>query len=335
MHSSGLWNLEGYPVSLHLHTFWIAVALSKIWDEQHKQCATQKKFRSKLHGRCSYHLLFRNDMSWLYHMYWIYFRISPWFTPTHHQVSLWGFWHTFLDGNSICKLQVNLSSPDPRTMEGFQAEIKFTLANTEATATKSFVEERCSAACCLASGDFEMLMVQNGSNQFFVCLWFLKWLPFRNQTCQYKIHILSKHENTRQDRQWFPRSTLDIIRLWYSKKQETSPTNPEFLGGSRWPFTRFLLMPKCHGLWFDGSYGEGCSGFRTPGRTGELREPPAMTMCKAASAVAKMTLRLAKSLKSGLFHSRYWKLWSAKLHDFRANLGCLSWVATLCKTNQL
>eukprot|EP00434_Breviolum_minutum_P004841 symbB.v1.2.004268.t1/scaffold222.1/size270942/10 len=32
--------------------------------------------------------------------------------------------------------------------------------------------------------------------------------------------------------------------------------------------------------------------------TGELREPPAMTMCKAASAVAKMTLRLAKSLKN-------------------------------------
>ena len=151
---------------------WITVAFSKIWDEQHKQCATQKKFRSKLHGRCSYHPLFRNDASWLYHMYWIYWRISLLFTPTHHQVSLWGFWHTFLDENRIRNLQVNLSSPDPRTTEGFQAEIKFTLANIEATATKSFVEERCSAACCLASGDFEMLTVLHGSNQFFVCLCF-------------------------------------------------------------------------------------------------------------------------------------------------------------------
>ena len=58
----------------------------------------------------------------------------------------------------------------------------------------------------------------------------------------------------------------------------------------------------------DGSFGEGCSGFRTPFGQVNFGEPPAMTMCKAASAVANMTLRLAKSLKSGLFHSRYWKL---------------------------
>ena len=192
-------------------------------------------------------------------MYWIYWRISPLFTPTHHQVSLWGFWHTFLENILFCvvykllNLQVNLevailSSPDPRTMEGFQTEIKFTLANTEATAPKSFVEERCSAACCLASGVFEMLMVLHGSNQFFVCLWFLKWLPFRNQTCQYKIHKLSKHESTRQDRQWFPRSTLDYCTIETGK----IPTNPEFLGGSRWHPPGFCWWPSAIDMiwWF-------------------------------------------------------------------------------------
>ena len=70
--------------------------------------------------------------------------------------------------------------------------------------------------------------------------------------------------------------------------------------------TRFLLMPKRHR--YDLMVPSVKDAALRTQSTGELREPPAMTMCKAASAVAKMTLRLAKSLKSGLFHSRYWKL---------------------------
>ena len=98
-----------------------------------------------------------------------------------------------------------------------------TLAITEATATKSL--KRGAVLRVAWPQEFSSFWDIDGPtwiqpiNQVFVCLWCLTWLPFRNQTCQYKIHKLSKFEMPGRADGDSPGSTLDYCTVKKVNKQ--------------------------------------------------------------------------------------------------------------------
>lgn len=126
-------------------------------DDQRKQCATQKKWLEEGRGVRTIYFseMTRHDCIICTGYAGGYRPCSPVY---HHQVSLWGFWHLL---GGILSLQVNLEVAINFHVfhpPGLWRDFKLRSHPCNHWSNRNeVVEERCCAACCLASGVFEFL----------------------------------------------------------------------------------------------------------------------------------------------------------------------------------